>query len=226
MTCRLVAATWIGLFASCLAPSFPAHALLEGPGSDAAWVGSDHVPPSPPDERRRVLLRGVLGRGGTELECTLVLELERPDRMRLVALNDLGGVLFHVLRGADGSEVLQASPYLDPGFLADVLAEDLATVFLGVPAERVRPARTELGAPAWHGRAGESELLFVPAAGPGSEPDRLFLGSVGHLRTTVWFDEWVPVAAGNAREPRRLTLEGASGGWRLELEALTEAARS
>jgi len=217
----LLAVLALGSVLGCGGPRFPSSVVLEDPLLEREWRASLFVPPAAIRSQQRV----VLSRRGSEIDFSVLVVARVPDLLRVVGLTDLGGTLFQVQRDAAGTQVIQGSPFLDDDFLVDTLVAGLAPIFLGVPHAELRLVRVESGAPALHGRLGETEVLFAREHGE-TAPDRFDTGSDGRLRASIHVLEWNRAPDGAIRFPGRFTLSDAAGDCRLDFRVIDWRAES
>jgi len=219
----LLAVLALGSVLGCGGPRFPSSVVLEDPLLEREWRASLFVPPA----RTKSQQRAVLARAGAEIDCSILMQARRPDHVQVVGLDDLGGTMFHVLRTAEGTQVIQGSPILADDFLVNTLVEGLALVFIGVPSADLRLVRLESGALALHGAFGLGEALFVREGAGAVEPDRFEIGQRGRLRASIRILEWSRDQGGRVLFPGRFLLSDAAGRCRLEIRVIewrTEAA--
>ena len=200
---------------------FPSTVALDDPELEREWRAGLFVPPAAIRSQQRV----VLSLHGSEIDFSVLVVAREPDLLRVVGLTDLGGTLFQVQRDADGTRVIQGSPFLDDEFLVDTLVAGLAPIFLGVPDEELRLVRVESGATALHGTLGKSEVLFAREHDV-SPADRFDTGRNGRLRATIQVLEWNRAPDGEIRFPGRFTLSDAAGDCRLDFRVIDWRAES
>lgn len=215
MTHALLAALAVAAALGCRAPRFPSSVAAEDPVREREWRAGVFVPPRATTSQQRALLTVH----GSQLDFSLLLQARRPDELRFVALDDLGGTLFHVLRTGAGTRVLQGSPFLDDDFLAYTLGQGLALLLLGLPDDGLSLVRLESGALALHGSLGEGEALLERAR-DGAEPERALLGREGRLQGSLCVLEWRRDGDGRALFPVRFVVSDAGEERRLEVRVI------
>ena len=160
--------------AACSAP-FPAYRPL-ALGS-AAQVLEQRLPKLP--QSSKLTVRAVLSLSSMQLPLTLRVLRRAPGDLRILAMDDLGGTQFELLRTGASSGVYKRNPALPQALLAQGLLPDLATwLFLG--QDRPTPVSTRKHGIGLLLRNGSDQVLLFRSEGS-PDYDRLARGRDGTL---------------------------------------------
>lgn len=147
------------LLQSCALP-FPSWQPLDDPPLARELSGA--FPDQPPGSRSTV--RAIISLDGMELPLTLRIFRLSPDNLRVFAVEDLGGTLFHfVIRGGETSVIARASA-IPLEVLVRGVAEDLALWLLSSARDGDRAVRHADGALALLRERGDRQTLFWSSA--------------------------------------------------------------
>jgi hypothetical protein len=195
--------------AGCACTRWPQPAPLSDPALAGELIARLVVPPTDVEAQFRVLLARASG----EVDMTLQVALRAPDRLRMVAVTDLGGVLFQAVGDLGALRVEQAVPLVDEPSIA-AIARDLVAIWLPAPPPQQRLVRLADGRPALHAAAGPFQLLRH-----GSDPrqplERLWLYLDGCQAARLRVERFAGEPPGR---PQRVVSDG--GGRRLAFELL------
>lgn len=170
------------LLPSCALP-FPAWEPLDD--SLLARELSDSFPDQHPSSR--LTIRAIMSLDGMDLPLTLRVLRLSPDKLRVIAMEDLGGTLFHFVGRGDAIEVIASAAAIPPEVLSRGVAEEMALWLLFASQDGDTAVRIDSDRAGLLREHGDRHILFWSSTG--SAFDHIADGRNGRLRRE--FDlEW------------------------------------
>ncbi len=142
------------------------------------------------DTTTKATIRAIITIAGMELPMTLRLLRKPPASLRVIALDDFGGTIFHFVRTAKETTVLRRAPLIPAELLSSGLAEDLASWFFLADPEStvlVQLAPESANSTNTYGLLRETNgyATLYSSSKPDGPLDRVQTGVGGRLHTTI-----------------------------------------